>query len=372
MIVGGEVRGVVTTACYIARTYGVRSAMPMFRALKACPHAIVIRPNFQKYSNVAREVRLLMQNLTPIVEPVSIDEAFLDLSGTERIHKMAPSAALARFQREIKREIGISVSIGLSCNKFLAKTASEFDKPNGFSIIGAAEAKAVLAPLPVSSIWGVGAVTARKLKEDGFETIGDLQRADPARLAKRYGETGLRLANLSLGRDHRRISTSRETKSVSSETTFNSDIKDVDELKSILWRLAERTSARMKASGLIGRVVTLKLKTHDFKTITRRHTLQKPANLARTAYDAAAAMLGEASAGRAYRLIGVGYSDLLEAGEDTQVDLFGDGDDKMRREESAIDEIRRKFGDGAIALGRSYAKKPLRSRIKDDDGENDE
>lgn len=372
VIVGGGVRGVVTTACYIARTYGVRSAMPMFRALKACPDAVVIRPNFDKYSRVAREVRRLMERLTPIVEPVSIDEAFLDLAGTERIHKMPPAAALAGLQRDIKREIGITVSIGLSCNKFLAKTASDFDKPNGFSIIGAAEAKSVLAKLPVSAIWGVGAVTANKLKADGFETIAALQRADPASLARRYGEIGLRLADLSVGRDRRRVSTTRETKSVSSETTFNVDISDLKELQSILWRLAERTSSRMKAKRFVGRVVTLKLKTADFKTITRRQTLARPSNLARIAYDAAAPMLTAAAGGRAYRLIGVGFSDLIEDIGAAQSDLFGSNEEKLQREEKAIDAIRRKFGDGAIALGRSYAKKPPGSHLKDDDGDNDE
>ncbi|MGD9800129.1 MAG: DNA polymerase IV, partial [Parvularculaceae bacterium] len=213
VIVGGGVRGVVTTACYIARTYGVRSAMPMFKALKACPDAAVIKPNFAKYSSVARDVRRLMEKLTPIVEPVSIDEAFLDLAGTSRVHRKTPASALAGLQREIKDEIGITVSIGLSCNKFLAKTASDFDKPNGFSIIGAAEAKSVLAKLPVSAIWGVGAVLARNLNADGYMTIADLQRAEPSALARRFGEIGLRLSDLSNGRDRRRVSTSRETKS---------------------------------------------------------------------------------------------------------------------------------------------------------------
>jgi len=372
VIVGGGVRGVVTTACYIARTYGVRSAMPMFKALKACPDAAVIKPNFAKYSSVARDVRRLMEKLTPIVEPVSIDEAFLDLAGTSRVHRKTPASALAGLQREIKDEIGITVSIGLSCNKFLAKTASDFDKPNGFSIIGAAEAKSVLAKLPVSAIWGVGAVLARNLNADGYMTIADLQRAEPSALARRFGEIGLRLSDLSNGRDRRRVSTSRETKSVSSETTFNTDLSDPDELRSILWRLAERTSARMKEKGFVGRVVTLKLKTADFKTITRRQTLQKPSNLARVAYDAAAPMLAETARGRSYRLIGVGYSDLLTDWNEAQNDLFGSGDDRLRREEGAIDAIRRKFGDDAIALGRSYAKKPVVLRTKDNDGENDE
>lgn len=369
VIVGGGVRGVVTTACYIARTYGVRSAMPMFRALKACPEAIVIKPDFAKYSSVAREVRELMEQLTPLVEPVSIDEAFLDLSGTERVHRMPPAAALARLQRDIKREIGITVSVGLSVNKFLAKTASDFDKPEGFSAIGACEAKTVLGRLPVGAIWGVGAVLAKRLHADGFTTIADLQKTDGAALARRYGEIGLRLADLSHGRDRRRVAPSRETKSVSSETTFNADIAERKELEVILWRLSERTSSRMKAKNLVGRVVTLKLKTADFKTITCRTTLPRPSNLARTAFDTARPMLAETANGRAFRLIGVGYSDLASDAPALQTDMFGAEEEKIRREETAIDAIRRKFGDDAIALGRNYAKKPKISSIADIDGD---
>lgn len=372
VIVGGGVRGVVTTACYIARTYGVRSAMPMFRALKACPDAVVIKPDFAKYSSVGREVREMMEQLTPLVEPVSIDEAFLDLAGTGRVHKMAPAAALARLQRDIKREIGITVSVGLSFNKFLAKTASDFDKPNGFSIIGTVEAKSVLAKLPVSAIWGVGAVMAKRLNADGYVTVADLQKADAAILARRYGEIGMRLADLSHGRDRRRVAPSRETKSVSSETTFNVDTGDLKSLEDTLWRLSERTSTRMKAKNLAGRVVTLKLKTADFKTITRRATLPRPSNLARTAFDAARPMLAETAGGRAFRLIGVGYSDLGPDTAAAQSDMFSGMEEKIRREECAIDAIRKKFGDDAIALGRNYAKKPKIASITDSDGDPDE
>ena len=372
VIVGGGVRGVVTTACYVARTYGVRSAMPMFRALAACPEAVVIKPNFQKYSSVARQIRELMGRLTPIVEPVSIDEAFLDLSGTERIHKKPPAASLAHLQKQIKREIGITVSVGLSCNKFLAKMASDFDKPHGFSVIGAAEAKDLLSAMPVGAIWGVGAITARRLNFDGFVTIGDLQKADAASLVRRYGEIGSRLVDLSHGRDRRRVSPQRETKSVSSETTFNSDIRDLKELEDILWRLCERTSSRMKSGNFTGRVVTLKLKTPDFKTITRRATLPHPSNLARTAFEVARTMLGEAAGARAFRLIGVGYSELSPDTTTAQTELFGENEEKLKREENAIDAIRRKFGDDAIALGRNYAKKVKITDIRDKDGEPDE
>lgn len=371
VIVGGGERGVVTTACYVARTFGVRSAMPMFQALKACPGAVVIRPDFPKYAAVALEIRSLMEKLTPLVEPVSIDEAFLDLSGTRRVLRKIPAAALAELQRDIKRKVGITVSIGLGANKFLAKIASDFDKPNGFSIIGAREAKAILAPMPVAAIWGVGAVFAQRLNADGLVTIGDLQRTDPSLLAKRYGENGLRLAALAQGEDRRRVSPSGKTKSVSAETTFNVDISDPMELEDRLWPLCERVASRMKAKHCAGKVVTLKLKTADFHTITRRTTLPQASNLARTAFDVARAMLAECRNSSAYRLIGVGYSVLCQDVRATQADFFGDVEEKTRREEDAIEAIRKKFGADAISSGRFHAKRIKRNRIAAVQGDND-
>lgn len=357
VIVGGGERGVVTTACYVARTYGVKSAMPMFQALKACPGAVVIKPDFPKYAAAAREIRSLMEQLTPLVEPVSIDEAFLDLNGTRRVLRKIPAAALAELQRDILRKVGITVSIGLSVNKFLAKIASDLDKPNGFSIIGAHEAKAILAPMPVAVLWGVGAVFSRRLNADGLFTIGDLQKTDPSILARRYGENGLRLAALSQGEDRRRVSPAGKSKSVSAETTFHVDIFDRQELEDRLWPLCERVASRMKAKNYAGRVVMLKLKSADFRTITRRTTLPQPSNLARTAFDAAIEMLADCRERRAYRLIGVGYSDLCQDARAPQADMFGDAEEKTRREEEAIEAIRKKFGDSAISSGRFYAKR---------------
>lgn len=354
VIVGGGVRGVVTTACYIARTYGVRSAMPMFKALKACPDAIVIKPDLRKYAKAARQVRDLMERATPLVEPVSIDEAFLDLAGTERLHQRAPAETLIALQRDIKREAGITVSVGLSANKFLAKLASDLDKPEGFSVIGASEAAARLAPMPVTAIWGVGAVFAKKLAGDGFRCIGDLQRADPSFLRARYGEMGARLAELSHGRDGREVSIDRETKSVSAETTFNADISDRAELEAILWTLCERAAARMKAKGLIGRTATLKLKTAGFDIVTRSRRLAEPSNLARALFDATQPLLAAAPK-VSYRLIGAGYADLAAGAAAPQALLFDDADARHRREEAAVDAIREKFGPEAIAFGRAHA-----------------
>lgn len=356
VIVGGGVRGVVATACYVARTYGVRSAMPMFKALKACPDAVVIKPNMAKYAEVGRSVRKMMLELTPMVEPLSIDEGFLDLTGTARLHGAPPAITLARLQARIEAELGLSASVGLSHNKFLAKMASDLDKPKGFSIIGRAETRDFLARQPVTAIWGVGRAMTARLEQDGLKTIAQLQTMDAGMLGKRYGELGLRLARLSHGDDARRVKPERETKSVSSETTFNTDIADLGRLEDILWELCEKVSARMKASNFEGRVVTLKLKTADFKTITRRATLDAPDNLARAAFAAAKRMLHEAAGGKAYRLIGVGFSDLSFASEQVEADLFGEARARMAAQEKAIDVIREKFGRKAISAGRGLRK----------------
>lgn len=357
VIVGGGRRGVVSTACYIARTFGVRSAMPMFKALEACPDAVVIRPNMEKYAAVGRQVRAMMEALTPLVEPLSIDEAFMDLSGTERLHGMAPAKALARLQARIEREIGVTASIGLSHNKFLAKIASDLDKPRGFAIIGKAETKDFLARQPIRLIWGVGAAMAAKLEKDGLVTIGQLQAMDQGVLARRYGELGLRLARLSRGEDPRRVTPRQEMKSVSGETTFSHDISNLSELEDILWALCEKVSLRMKGQGLNGRVVTLKLKSADFRTITRRASLGRPSNLARVAFSALRPLLHEAAPGRAWRLIGVGYSALSPGGGPVEADLFAREEERWAAQEKAIDAIREKFGAAAIGAGRSVKKR---------------
>jgi len=372
VIVGGGARGVVTTACYVARTFGVKSAMPMFKALKACPDAVVVKPDFKKYAKVALAVRDLMESATPLVEPLSIDEAFLDLGGTARLHGRSPAETLLAIQRAINRDIGITVSVGLSINKFLAKLASDLDKPDGFSIIGGAEAQSLIAPMPASAIPGVGSIFARKLEQDGIRTIGDLQRTAPELLIARYGELGARLSTLARGQDSREISPGSETKSVSAETTFNSDIADLTKLEGILWTLCERASARMKAKGLVGGIATLKLKTASFETITRSRRLAEPSNLARSLFEAIQPLLAAAANRAPYRLIGAGYIDLEPARGVRQEALFSDRSEKLRREEEAIDAIRERFGEDAIALGRGHATKlgarrPAKQKVTRDD-----
>jgi DNA polymerase-4 len=238
VIIGGGKRGVVSAACYIARTFGVRSAMPMFKALDLCPHATVIAPDMAKYVRVGREVRQAMQALTPLVEPLSIDEAFLDLSGTERVHGMIPAKVLAKFAREVEAKIGITVSVGLSANKFLAKIASDLDKPRGFAALDQDEARIMLAEKPVGFIFGVGPATQERLVQRGFRTIGDLQRADEIELMKQFPSDGRRLWRLARGIDDRAVVADRGAKTISSETTFETDIRDFATLEKLLWRLS--------------------------------------------------------------------------------------------------------------------------------------
>jgi DNA polymerase-4 len=351
VIVGGGKRGVVAAACYVARIYGVRSAMPMFQALRLCPHAKVIRPNMEKYAKVGREVRQLMLALTPAVEPLSIDEAFLDLSGTARLHGMSPAKALARFAAEVENKLRITLSIGLSCNKFLAKVASDLDKPRGFAVLSAHDAPAFLAPKPISFIFGVGAVSAARYVRDGLHRIADLQQAGEIELTRRYGEEGRRLSRLSRGIDERKVDAARETKSVSAETTFESDIADFRTLERILWNLTEEVSARLKQKELAGATVTLKLKTADFKIRTRARSLETLTQLAGRIFAAARALLEHETDGTRFRLLGIGVSALDSAAAADPADLV---DGRAALAEHAVDDLRARFGDAVLVRGLGF------------------
>jgi len=356
VIVGGGTRGVVSTCCYIARRYGVRSAMPMFQARKLCPNAVVIKPRMSLYVETARAIRKLMRDLTPLVEPLSLDEAYLDLSGTSRIHGMVPAKTMARLALAIKEQLGITVSIGLSGNKFLAKLASELDKPRGFAAIGMGEAKSFLRDKPVSIIRGAGKVLALKLERDGFSTIGKLQDADSRDLANRYGATGLWLARIARAEDSRPVDPGGEMKTISSETTFNSDLSSLAELEAILWRQAERVSARAKNYGLAGRTVVLKLKTARFRLLTRSASLDAPTQLADKIFRVAQAALKREANGQRFRLLGVGISNLSPAEEADQANLLDPLTDKRAAAERAMDRIRAKFGGEAVNKGRGLRK----------------
>ena len=351
LIIGGGKRGVVSTACYIARTFGIKSAMPMFQARRLCPHATVVPPDMAKYAGVGREVRALMLGLTPLVEPLSIDEAFLDLSGTERLHGRPPAKSLAAFARAVEDKIGITVSIGLSENKFLAKLASDLDKPRGFSVLSRAEAPAFLAPRPVTFIWGVGKQMGAALAREGFRIIADLQRADETELMRRFGTEGLRLARLAHGIDAREVSAERETKSVSAETTFESDIAAFREMERTLWRLSEKVSGRLKAKELAGSTVTLKLKTADFRLRTRARSLAAPTQLATKIFAAGRELLEREATGPKFRLIGIGVTSLADAADADPADLVDRRGARDKAAEHAVDRLRAKFGREAVVKG---------------------
>ena len=354
VIVGGGTRGVVTTACYIARIKGVRSAMPMFQALRLCPEATVVKPRFEVYSAVSRQIRAMMDDLTPVVEPLSLDEAFMDLTGTARLHGAPPAVMLARLTARMQAELGITGSIGLSHNKFLAKIASDLEKPRGFSVIGAAETMDFLGPRPVSLIWGVGAVTRAALERAGIRTFNDLRRWDRRDLEDRFGGTGVRLWHLARGEDMRRVTANAPVKGVSNETTFRADTADADVLDGHIWRLSEKVSGRLKAKGIAGRIVTLKLKRSNHSILTRRVSLHEPTQIADRIYRTARGLFEPVAREGPFRLLGVGVSELVG---DTAADQSGDLLDPQAASraaaERAADRIRQRWGDAAILKGRS-------------------
>lgn len=354
VIVGGGTRGVVSTCCYIARISGVRSAMPMFQALKLCPEAVVVKPRMEAYVAVSRQIRAMMEELTPAIEPLSLDEAFMDLTGTARLHGAPPAVLMARMIRRMEVELGLSGSVGLSHNKFLAKIASDLDKPRGFSVIGQAETQAFLTPKPVRIIWGVGTATQGALDAAGIRTIADLLRWDRGDLTARFGSMGDRLWHLARGQDTRRVMRDEKLKSISKETTFNEDTSDADILDGHLWRLAEQVSDRAKAKGLAGRTVTIKLKRKDFQIVTRRHALGDATQIADRIYRAARELFDHAGTKGPFRLIGVGISDLVaEDQADRSGDLLDPEAGKRAAAERAADAIRARFGADAIIKGRS-------------------
>lgn len=354
VIIGGGRRGVVSTACYVARIRGVHSAMPMFQALKLCPEAVVIRPRMEAYAAASRQIRAMMEELTPAVEPLSLDEAFLDLSGTEKLHGVPPAVMLARLVRRMKEDLGLTGSIGLSHNKFLAKVASDLDKPRGFSVIGRAETADFLRDRPVRMIWGIGPAGQAALERAGIRTFADLLRWEQRDLHARFGTMGERLYHLARGQDRRRVSANAPVKSISNETTFHEDTGDTEILDGHLWRMAEKVSDRAKARGIAGRVVVLKLKRADHSLLSRRETLRDATQIADRIYRHARALFDQVGGAGPYRLIGVGISDLCpEAEADISGDLLDPGAARRSGAERATDAIRQRFGPDAILKGRA-------------------
>ena len=357
VIVGGGKRGVVSTCCYIARIKGVRSAMPMFKALQACPEAVVVKPRMSVYVEVSRQIKAMMEELTPVIEPLSLDEAFLDLTGTERLHGEPPVSQLARLVKRIETDIGVSASVGLSHNKFLAKIASDLDKPRGFSVIGRAETQEFLSRQPVGVIWGIGPVARQNLQNKGIRTISDILLRDRKDLSEQFGSMGDRLWHLARGQDRRSVSSRTPVKSISNETTFFEDVDNPDLLDGYLWRMAEKVADRAKAKEKAGKTVNLKLKTADFRTISRQVSLLDPTQLADTIYRAAKPLLDKELTHAPFRLIGVGLSHISVEQSQTQIGSLLDPMQKAREQaERATDKIKARFGDDAIITGRALKK----------------
>ncbi len=354
VIVGGGQRGVVAACCYVARIKGIRSAMPMFEARRRCPDAVVISPNMEKYRLAGKAVRALMMETTPLIEPISIDEAFLDLSGTEKLHKASPAQTLIKLIKRIECEVGVSASVGLSYNKFLAKVASDLDKPRGFSVIGVDEATEFLTDKPVGLLWGVGAVLQKNLARDGIERIGQLRRFEESELVKRYGVIGQRLYAFCRGRDSRSIEPRSETKSISAETTFKSDLSDRDELLNIVWQLSEKVSLRLKQASYACGGLTLKLKRSNFKQISRSRLLSRSTQMAEEIYRNARELLLPEIKNRPFRLIGVGATRLCSPDNADLPDLLDPSRQSRADIERAMDAVRDRFGDAAIVKGRSF------------------
>ena len=364
VIVGGGKRGVVAAACYHARVFGVRSAMPMFKALELCPQAVVIRPQMGRYSREGHRIRALMRALTPLVEPVSIDEAYLDLRGTEALHGAPPAVVLSDLQKRIAREVGVTVSVGLSHNKFLAKTASELDKPHGFAVIGRRDAQALLDGRDVGALHGIGPRFAAALRAGGLHSVRDVRAKSERDLGERWGEAGLRLYRIAHGRDDRPVKPERERKSVSAETTFSEDIGDLARLKDRLWHTCARASARAKAQGVAGRVVVLKLKTRRFHTLTRRRSLEAPVQLADQIFRACLPLLEREADGREFRLVGAGIAELSPFAADPTGDLLDPQAVRRAAAERAGDRARERFGEGVLQTGRGLRVRRERDQAR--------
>lgn len=354
VIIGGGKRGVVSTACYVARIRGVRSAMPMFQALKICPEAVVLRPRMSAYAETSQIIRDMMLELSPAIEPLSLDEAFIDLTGTQRLHGAPPAVMLARLVKRMNDELGLTGSIGLSHNKFLAKVASDLDKPSGFSVIGKAETGDFLHDKPVRLIWGIGPAAQVSLDKAGIRTFNDLLRWNKSDLIERFGSMGGRLWHLARGQDGRRVDARAPVKSISKETTFFEDTSDPDLLDGHMWRLSEQVADRAKAKGYAGRVVTLKLRRADFSLLTRRVSLIDATQIADRIYRTARSLFDQLSEPGPFRLIGVGISDLhADSDADRSPDLLDPGAAKRVKVEQATDKIKSRYGKEAILKGRA-------------------
>ncbi len=354
VIVGGGKRGVVTTCCYIARIKGVKSAMPIFKAKKLCPEAVIILPKMSLYKHISKIVFSKFNQLTPLVETIAFDEAYLDFSGTYKLYKKAPAELLVKLALEIEKELGITISIGLSENKFLAKLASSLNKPRGFTVIGKSEKLEFIKNLHITNIPGIGQSLQKKFEKNSIMTINDLRKFDQKKLIKEYGSFGKTICNMSRGIDNRKINPFKQRKSISKETTFETNISDLNELKKTLWLLSEKVSEILKKNNLFSRSITLKLKRHDFKTITCSFTFIESTCLAENIYQTAISLLRNQIGKAPFRLIGLSTTKFSNQKQKSLSNFkFDQKFQKIEKTEYAVDKIRLKFGKEIIKKGRS-------------------
>ncbi|GAA1643587.1 DNA polymerase IV [Nonomuraea maheshkhaliensis] len=350
VIVGSPAgRGVVLSATYEARAQGVHSAMPMSRARRLCPQATIIPPSHGKYAEVSKGVMEIFHAITPLVEPIASDEAFLDVGGARR--RLGPPAAVAAMIREqVLDRFGITCSVGVASSKFVAKLASKQCKPDGLLVVPADQVVGFLHPLPVSALWGVGERTEQSLVRLGIRTVGDLARVPPATLQRELGQAaGGHLAALAWGRDERPVTSHAPDKSIGNEETFAADVDDPEVIKRELLRLSERVAARMRKAGHVGRTVSVKLRRADFTTINRSRTLREPTDVAQVVYATAVELFEAAGLDRVrLRLVGVRMENLRPAGEATRQLSLGEKETGWREAEQAMDKAIRRFGPDAV------------------------
>jgi DNA polymerase-4 len=350
-------RGVVLTASYEARPFGVGSAMPMARARRMCPDAVIVPPRFERYREVSATIMRVFADFSPDVEALSLDEAFLDMTGSERIFG-PPRAIGTKLKEAVRDATGLTVSVGLSGTKYVAKVASGHQKPDGLTLVPPDTAKQWLAPLPVSRLWGVGVKTEPRLHRLGLRTIGDVAAADPKWLKRELGRAGLHFYSLACAEDPRRVDGDRASKSIGSETTLAQDIRDGGELRRHLRRSADEIGARLRRKQILAYGVRVKLKTSDFQILTRQHRLARPTDVADELYSVAIGLLPEFTHPGPFRLVGLAAYELAEAQEKAQADLFAADGERRRKLEVAVDALTRRFGAGVLRRADDVKRRP--------------
>jgi DNA polymerase-4 len=359
VVVGGhpDSRGVVSSASYEAREFGVRSAMPSAEAKRLCPEAVFVPVDMPKYSDVSAQLMGLLETFTPTIEPLSVDEAFLDITGTEQL--FGPPIEVARsIKAAVREQLNLTASVGIAPNKFTAKIASDAEKPDGLVVVRDGEVESFLAQLPIRRLWGIGEATEQRLRRLGIRTVGELAGYPRESLIKQFGQGGEQLSDLAHGIDERPVQTEREAKSLSSEITFEEDIGDYDQLEAVLFDLSEQVAWRLRKKGLRARTFTLKVRFSDFRTLTRSRSRRRPANHGPEVFQVASALLGGLPMhGRRVRLLGVAATQLCGEGDEVQLTLFDDYEtERAKAIDETLDAIRERFGRDAIGRGRRLAR----------------